>query len=302
MDVDTLTRRGGTPFRGALLAWAGCLFAAVAVLLLDSTQPPVWGAILTAGGSYLNLTGMGTMLLAFICEFIDSTLGMGYGTTLTPALLLLGFEPKAIVPAVLLSQFLSGLTAALLHHGVGNVSLRRGSRSRRVVYVLAGCGLGGTLLAVTVSLRVPVLFLKVYIGGLVVAVGAVILLTVGRSFRFSWARIAGVGLVAAFNKGLSGGGYGPLVTGGQMMVGLGPKGAVGVTAAAEGLTCMLGVLLYAVTAGIDSRLALPLVAGAMCSVPLSVMSVKALPSRDLRVGIGVATILLGLVTLSRALL
>lgn len=35
---------------------------------------------------------------AFICEYVDSTLGMGYGTTLTPSLLLVGFSPMQIVP------------------------------------------------------------------------------------------------------------------------------------------------------------------------------------------------------------
>ena len=41
------------------------------------------------------------VLLAFFCELVDSTLGMGYGTTLTPLLLAVGYEPIAIVPAVL---------------------------------------------------------------------------------------------------------------------------------------------------------------------------------------------------------
>ena len=40
------------------------------------------------------------MPLAFVCEFVDSTLGMGYGTSLTPILLLMGFEPLQVVPAV----------------------------------------------------------------------------------------------------------------------------------------------------------------------------------------------------------
>ena len=52
------------------------------------------------------------MPLAFVCEFIDSSLGMGYGTSLTPLLLLMGFEPMQVVPAVLFSEFVSGFTAA----------------------------------------------------------------------------------------------------------------------------------------------------------------------------------------------
>ena len=48
---------------------------------------------------------VGTFLLLFVfafgCEFIDSSLGMGYGTILTPSLLILGFDPLLVVPAVL---------------------------------------------------------------------------------------------------------------------------------------------------------------------------------------------------------
>ncbi len=46
------------------------------------------------------------ILFAFICEYVDSSLGMGYGTTLTPLLLIMGYNPLQIVPAVLLSELI----------------------------------------------------------------------------------------------------------------------------------------------------------------------------------------------------
>ncbi len=64
----------------------------------------------------------------FFCELVDSTLGMGYGTTLTPVLLLLGYEPIEIVPAVLLSESVTGVLAGLFHHEFGNTDLRPGTR------------------------------------------------------------------------------------------------------------------------------------------------------------------------------
>jgi uncharacterized membrane protein YfcA len=56
------------------------------------------------------------MLLAFVCELVDSSLGMGYGTTLTPILLIAGYEPIEIVPAVLFSECITGIVAGILHH------------------------------------------------------------------------------------------------------------------------------------------------------------------------------------------
>ena len=52
------------------------------------------------------LVGLCIAFIAFLAEYVDSTLGMGYGTTLTPVLLLMGYEPMQVVPAVLLSNYL----------------------------------------------------------------------------------------------------------------------------------------------------------------------------------------------------
>ncbi len=46
--------------------------------------------------------GLFIILFAFAAEYTDSTLGIGYGTSLTPILLVLGFSPLEVVPVVLL--------------------------------------------------------------------------------------------------------------------------------------------------------------------------------------------------------
>jgi len=65
---------------------------------------------------------IGIFIISLLAEYMDATIGMGYGTTLTPLLLLIGFSPLQIVPSILLSQFIAGIFAATLHHGAGNVS------------------------------------------------------------------------------------------------------------------------------------------------------------------------------------
>jgi hypothetical protein len=66
--------------------------------------------------------GVVIVLLAFVCEYVDSSLGMGYGTTLTPLLVMLG------LPAILLSELATGITAGSFHHGFGNVNLLVGPK------------------------------------------------------------------------------------------------------------------------------------------------------------------------------
>lgn len=266
--------------------------------------------------------GIGVLVLAFFAEYIDSTLGMGYGTSLTPILLMMGFSPIQIVPAVLLSELVTGLLAGFTHHSVGNVDLKpktmnikrivRGIRNLglkesyrqglpihlRIVLLISACSIVGTVAAVCIAVSIPSFYLKLYIGILITLIGIVILLRKKRDAAFSWKKVTTLGLIASFNKGMSGGGYGPVVTGGQILSGVDGKNAVAITSLAEGLTCLVGVITYFATdAAIDWKLAPYLMIGAVLSVPLSAITVKKLNANVLKVIIGVLTLGLGLFTL-----
>jgi len=241
------------------------------------------------------------ILIAFICEYIDSTLGMGYGTTLTPLLLLMGYQPLQIVPAVLLSELLTGLSAGFLHHKAKNVNLKFGTKAFKIAMVMAGCSVFGTLIAVLVALRISSFILKLYIGILVLSMGVFILVTLNKTFKFSWKKITSLGLLAAFNKGISGGGYGPLVTSGQILSGVNSKNAIGITSLAEGLTCLVGVITYLVFTNhtIQWVLAPSLIVGALASVPFSALTVRRLKTHRLKLAVGIGTLILGLITLAK---
>jgi len=264
---------------------------------------------------------------AFVCEYVDSTLGMGYGTTLTPLLMLFGFSPLQIVPAVLLSELVSGLLASVFHHFEGNVDFKpktadvdeiknniknngvyKGLRTTlslhmKIALLLAACSIIGTIVAVFVAVNIPKFWLKMYIGILVLMMGLVILIFFNRSFRFSPRKIFFLGMIASFNKGISGGGYGPVVTSGQILSGVEGKSAVGITSLAEGLTCLVGVIAYAFISSnpIDWRLAPFIVTGAVLSVPLSAKSVKYISTNKLKLSIAVVTITLGILTITKTL-
>jgi len=246
------------------------------------------------------------VLLAFVCEYVDSTLGtlgMGYGTALTPLMMILfGVEPLVIVPCVLISELFTGISAGAAHHLAGNVSFTRSSRATRVATVLSACSVLGAVVAVIVAIKLPTFWLKLGIGLIVLGMGAFILGMRNRRFGFSWARITSLGLIAAFNKGVSGGGYGPLITGGQMVSGVEEKSAIGITSLSEGVTCMVGVLVYLLAGQrIAWEIAVPLSLGALASVPVSAITVSRVSRETLRTLVGVATAGLGLLTLIRLL-
>jgi uncharacterized membrane protein YfcA len=241
------------------------------------------------------------IIIAFICEYVDSSLGMGYGTTLTPLLLIMGYEPLQIVPAVLLSELFTGLLAGFLHHKAKNVNLKVGTKDFKIAMVMAGCSIIGTVLAVFIALRVSTFHIKLYIAVLVLGMGIVILATLKRTFRFSWKKITSLGLLAAFNKGISGGGYGPIVTGGQILSGVNSKAAIGITSLSEGLVCLVGVTIYFTLTNhsIGWILAPSLILGAVLSVPFAALTVKKLNTDRMKLAVGIITLLLGIFTLAK---
>jgi uncharacterized membrane protein YfcA len=251
------------------------------------------------GIPHLSATAMlAVFLAALLCEYMDSSLGMGYGTTLTPLLLLAGFEPLQIVPAVLVSELITGVAAGWMHHRDGNVDFLRDARARRTVLHLTALSAGGAIAAVFVAVTISKLLLGLLITAIVLSMGAIILMTRKRQVPYHSGSILAVGAVAAFNKGLSGGGYGPPVTAGQVVSGLPAKHAVAITSVAESLTCAIGVAAY-LAAGktIDWTLAVPLVAGAALSVPMATATVLRTPEHAVRGLVGITTCLLGCVAL-----
>jgi len=280
--------------------WLATLATVTALLLLHAIAPQGWAV--GDWASALPRAAILVFLLALLCEYVDSSLGMGYGTTLTPLLLLAGFAPLDIVPAVLLSEALTGLAAGLLHQRDGNVNFLRDARARRTALLLIALSTAGAIVAATLAVQVSRETLTALIAAIIIAMGVVILLTIRRPLRYRPGGIVAIGAVAAFNKSLSGGGYGPLVTAGQVVSGLPPKHAVAISSVAESFTCVVGLAAYlALGREIDWGLTLPLVAGALLSVPIATLTVRRLPEKGLRTAVGLVTLALGALALSAAI-
>lgn len=239
--------------------------------------------------------------VAFLSEFLDSGLGMGYGTALAPILILMGFNPLQVVPAVLISQLATDIAACISHHKMYNVDLKPGSKDFKAASLLAMMSVIGVVISVVIAIKIPKWVLTLYIGGLVALMGVVVLYTINRPMKFSWKKLMGISLLASFNKGISGGGYGPLVMGGQMLSGVHVKNAVGITAFAEAVTCLAGFILYLVNGKvIDWKLTGILLISAVGAVPVAAMTVKNTNSAPLKRYVGILMLLLGLLTLFKA--
>lgn len=240
--------------------------------------------------------------LSFICELVDSGLGMGYGTILTPTLLLIGYDAHDIVPTVLLSELLSGFTAAFFHNEIRNVELGfRGKDFRPAVIIISG-SIAGVTAGVFLALSLPKIALNMGVGCIIFLSGFLVLLLSRRIIKYRNWKMVMLSSVASFNKAVSGGGYGPLVTSGQILSGVQSKSSVGITCFAEAFTCLLAVALFLIKGGwINLVVFIPMCAGALISVPFSVFAINKAREDLLRTVIGVLTMTMGAVTIFIAL-
>lgn len=278
-------------------AWAACVLGAVGLVILEVFRPD----LRLLASLHVSLPAPTVLLLflgAMVCEFVDSTLGMGYGTILTPLLMLAGFTPLQIVPAVLASECLTGFAGGLMHHRDGNVDFLRNAQTRIVTVCLVLLTILGVWAAVAVASHIPKFWLSLFIALMVLVIGLFIVATADRQLRLRPAHLLGLGMIAAFNKGMSGGGYGPLVTSGQIVCGMSSKHAVAITALGEGITCLAGVFAYFWSGhGIDWSLAIPMCSGALVAVPMATLAVRLWPEARMRGAVGGITVILGIVAL-----
>jgi len=268
------------------------------------------------------IMGIKIALIAFFAEYFDSALGMGYGTLLTPLLLLMGFKPMEGIPSVLLSEFITGLLAGFTHHSLGNVNLRPKTISLifiirkirelgfrrsfekgvpihlKIALLLGVCSIVGTIIAALTAVRLSKFWLTMSIGCIITVMGGLILLSINRTYKFSWKKLTILGMIASFNKGMSAGGYGPIVTGGQLLSGVETKSTVGITSLAEGLTCLVGIIMYFISVPqLNLGIAPYNVVGAVLSVPFAALTVKSTNPKKMKLVIGIITLILGILTI-----
>jgi len=261
------------------------------------------------------------ILVAFVMELIDAGLGMGYGTVLSPLLIAFGYSPVLVVPSLLISQAIGGFTAAMFHHRHKNVDFKpkstdltkirkslqdlgyiecfkRGfTKDFKIALSITVLGVAATVFGAFVAVSVSKFILKAYIGVLVLVIGLIMVLK-RTPFMFSWKRMMGVGTLASFNKGMSGGGFGPVTTGGQIIAGNHHKSSIGCTTLAEAPICITGFIAYLLMRGIESyHLSIALCIGAFLGAPFGALLTKRLNEKKLKLIVGVIIIALGAWTL-----
>lgn len=245
---------------------------------------------------YYIITPLILFLAALVCEFIDSHLGGGYGTILTPLFLICGFPRLTIVHSILVSEIATGFEAGGLYHSFKKVDWKAAS-------ALSITAILGSLLAVFISVGVSSFIIKLYIGILVTVLGVFMLLKIKcKTYKIRNSFIIG-GLIG-FNKALTGGGFGPIAVAGLCTSGLETKKSLGSTLIAEGITCVFSLLLYYIFGQLTIVLAflLPLVFGALIGAYLGANYTKKTSDNGITKNAGLTISILGVFVIVQTLL
>lgn len=244
--------------------------------------------------------------LGFLAEFLDAVFGFGFGTFLTPVLILLNLPVIETVPAILFSQIGAAVATAISFQIHGNVDFSLSSQDSRMATALSLSGVFGAVTAIllfyTIVSITPVL-IQTYVGLAVTLVG--LLVVVEYKLVFSWRRIVVLGGVAAINKGLTGGGYTPLVAGGQILSGRKSSESIGSTTISKAIVSFTAVILYIllgrlIFVPLFLYFTVVLLGGAILAAPIGSYVVKRIEGRQKTRLVGLVMILLGVFTLIKA--
>lgn len=152
--------------------------------------------------------------------------------------------------------------------------------------------------------------IKVYIGVMILSMGTIIIVftIIKKQVKYALWKISILGLITGFNKGISGGGYGPLSVSGQLLCGRPERNAIATTSASEAIISFFGIITDFIISAIagdkidgkDYRLCPYLIIGALLSVPFATYGTRIVRAKFLKWVVGCCTILLGIYSLVSA--
>lgn len=245
---------------------------------------------------------MPLFMVSFGAGIIDLSLGMGFGFTVTPILLLLGFTPAEAVPSVLFSSFIGGISSSYFNHRFHNVDFRAGSKELKIALFTGGLGMIGAIAGVLISLNLPARIVGLYIGLLVIASGVIVIYSKAFITSFSWPRMLVISLVGSLNKGLTGSGFGPVITTGAILSGISEKASVSIQAFAEAAVAFVGFVTYVLLrSNYDAEVLAAMSLGVIVASPFAALIMSRLKGDSMRLMVGALAVVIGVSTLLKYL-
>ena len=233
------------------------------------------------------------VVVGFLAQLIDGTLGMAYGLSASSLLLSYGLPVASVSATVHAAEVFTTGFSAVSHHYFGNVDTAL--FKRLVVPGMVGAACGAYFLA-----SFPGDVLRPWVAGYLLLMGGLIVVRVFRTVppvRVG-EHVVPLGLAGAFVDAVGGGGWGPVVASTLVARGNYVRTTVGSVNAAEFFVTLTASLTFVLTLGIGHW---PTVAGlalgGVVAAPVGAWACRRIPHRPFLFLVGLLVIGLSIRTL-----
>jgi len=230
-----------------------------------------------------------SLMVGFLAEMVDNTLGMAYGVTSNSFLLSFGLAPAVASATVHTAEVFTTAVAGVSHLKFGNVD-------KKLFLNLVIPGAVAAAFGAYFLVNFPISIVSKAVSIYLVIMGIFIILRAfGKviiSRKINRKVLAGLG---GFLDAVGGGGWCPVVTSTLMANNEDPKKAIGSVNAAEFFVTVTEALVFCTLMGIRyPEVVAGLLAGGVVAAPIGAYVCKKAPTRPLMIAVGLLIIFLNL--------
>jgi uncharacterized membrane protein YfcA len=247
------------------------------------------------------------VIVGYLAQFVDGTLGMGYGVFSASLLVSIGLYPVIASASVHTAEVFTTLLSGVFHFKLGNVK-------RDLVLSLAIPGVIGGVAGAYFLASVPGKTIKPFAAVILLMMGLLILyrflvrknpIPTGNNGYSRW-KLTLLGLIAGFMDAVGGGGWGPIATPSLILGGDDePRQVVGSINLIEFFVTVAETLTFLITVGPEAfrwDIVVALLIGGAIAAPTAAFLCRKLPDKALGSLIGVALIGLNTRTLLKLIM
>ena len=233
------------------------------------------------------------ILVGFLAQMIDGTLGMAYGVSATTVLLALGVSPAVASASVHAAEVVTTAISGFSHFRLGNVDMSL--FKKLVIPGVIGAVLGGYILV-----SIPSDVIQPYVAAYLLVMGLFILYKAIRQGQTREVRshLIPLGLVGGFLDAIGGGGWGPVVVSTLVARGNHPRFTIGSVNLAEFFVALAASVTFVLTIGLSYWQAIVgLALGGAIAAPIAAYVCKRAPTRILMILVGILISIVSIRTL-----
>jgi uncharacterized membrane protein YfcA len=238
------------------------------------------------------------LLVGFVAQIIDGTLGMAYGVTCSSFLLNLGVPPAVASASVHTAEVFTTGVSGISHLVMKNVDKKLFFRI--VIPGIIGAVLGAFLLSEVLKGDL----IKPFVAGYLLVLGILIIVKSFREalFKDEIGLVSPLGLIGGFLDAIGGGGWGPIVTSNIIRKGKTPQLTIGTVNTAEFFVAFASTGVFIFFLGLEGlETILGLIIGGIIAAPLGAYLVRYIKPRLLMFIVGCVIIITSTYTIYKSL-